>query len=91
VEAFVKWLLQQGNGVASVNNRLSAVKVYAKLAAKAGAITPDDLALIKTVSGYADKEARRINERRPVIRIGDKKAQHVPLTAVNTRPLFNSI
>jgi integrase len=87
VEAFVKWLLKQGHSVASVNNRLSAVKVYARLATKAGAISPDDLALIKTVSGYAGKEAKRINERRPVTRIGEKKAQHVPLTAEQARKL----
>ncbi|MCZ7674190.1 MAG: hypothetical protein M5U34_47215 [Chloroflexi bacterium] len=40
VEGFVKWLLNQGYSLASVNNRLSAMKVYARLAAKAGAIPP---------------------------------------------------
>jgi integrase len=40
VEGFVKWLLNQGYSLASVNNRLSAVKVYARLAAKAGVIPP---------------------------------------------------
>jgi hypothetical protein len=38
VEGFDKWLLHQGYSLASVNNRLSAVKVYARLAAKAGVI-----------------------------------------------------
>ena len=35
VEGFVKWLLNQGYSLASINNRLSAVKVYVRLAAKA--------------------------------------------------------
>jgi integrase len=87
VEGFVKWMLTQGYSVASVNNRLSTVKMYAKLATKAGAITPHDLALIKTVSGYAGKEAKRINERRPVTRIGDKKADHIALTPEQARLL----
>jgi integrase len=75
--------------VGSVNNRLSAVKVYAKLATKAGAVTPDDLALIRTVTGYAGKEAKRINERRQVTRIGHKKAAHVTLTASQAHQLMN--
>jgi integrase len=80
VEAFVKWMLAQGFAITTVNNRLSAVKVYAKLATKAGIIDPQELALIKTVSGYAGKEAKRINERRDITRVGNKKAEHVSLT-----------
>jgi integrase len=87
VEGFVKWMLTQGYSVASVNNRLSTVKMYAKLATKAGAITPHDLALIKTVSGYVGKEAKRINERRPVTRIGAKKVDHIALTPEQARLL----
>lgn len=40
VEGFVKWLLRAGYSIASVNNRLSAIKVYARLATKAGVIPP---------------------------------------------------
>lgn len=87
VEGFVKWLLNEGHSVASVNNRLSAVKVYAQLAAKAGAISASDLALIKTVSGYAGKAAKRVDERRPVTRIGEKKADHISLTPEQARQL----
>ncbi len=36
VEAFIKWQVQQGHAVASVNRRLSTVKMYCKLATKAG-------------------------------------------------------
>lgn len=87
VEAFVKWLLVEGFSISSVNNRLSAVKTYARLAAKAGVISPADLALIKTVSGYADKEAKRVDERREVTRRGRKKAEAITLTGEQAQML----
>ncbi len=80
VEAFAKWLLREGYSVATVNNRLSAVKGYARLAAKAGTLPGTELALIRTVSGYGRTEAKRVNERRPVQRVGDKKPESVKLT-----------
>lgn len=80
VEGFVKWQLQAGAAVASINRRLSTVKVYAKLASRAGAISAQDLALIKTVAGYGQKEAKRINEGRLITRVGHKKADHVRIT-----------
>lgn len=80
VQGFVQWQLQAGHAVASLNRRLSTVKVYAKLAAQAGAISAQDLALIKTVAGYGQKEAKRINEGREVTRVGSKKAEHVSIT-----------
>jgi integrase len=92
VEAFVKWQLQQGHATASINRRLSTVKTYAKLAAKADAITANELALIQTVKGYGGKEAKRVNEKRETTRIGHKKAEHTSLTddqadALKAQPL----
>jgi len=87
VEGFVKWLLNEGYAVATVNNRLSTAKVYARLAMKAGVISADELQLIKAVSGYSGKEAKRINERRPVERVGDKKEEHVSLALVDATAL----
>lgn len=80
VEAFVKWLLSRGYSVSSVNTRLAAVKTYAKLASKAGTIDKIEYLQIKDVSGYAGKEAKRIDGRRDVTRIGGKKKEHVSLT-----------
>jgi site-specific recombinase XerD len=65
VDGFVKWQLAQGHAITSINRRLSTIKVYAKLASQAGMIEPQELALIKTVTGDA---------RRPVTRVGDKKS-----------------
>lgn len=80
VAAFVKWMLGQGYTTATVNNRLSTVKTYAALAAKAGDISPDELTLIRSVSGYGGRAARMVDERREITRVGCKKAQHVSLT-----------
>jgi hypothetical protein len=82
VEGFVKWLLNQGYSVASVNNRLSAVKVYARLAARAGAIPPTEHALIREVRGYGFTEGKRLDEKRRRKRIGYKKQEAIVLSAV---------
>lgn len=87
VEGFRNWLVGQGDAVASVNQRLSIVKTYAKLAAKAGAIDPTELALIKTVSGYSAKEAKRVDDRRETTRRGEKKATHVVISIDQAKAL----
>jgi integrase len=87
VEGFVKWCLQQGFAINTVNNRLSAVKVYARLAAKAKAIPAEELQLIRVVSGYGSQEGKRVDERRPVSRVGHKKAAPVRITAAQAKAL----
>src|SRR5215213_9055788 len=42
VEAFRNWQLTQGYAIGSINGRLSTVRTYAKIAARAGAITPQE-------------------------------------------------
>ena len=61
VAGFVRWLLGQGAAIATVNRKLSTVKVYAKLAAQAGTIGADDAALIRTVTGYGRKEGKKVD------------------------------
>lgn len=80
VAGFVRWMLARGYAIASINRRLATVRRYCRLATQAGAITPDDLALILTVRGYGAHEARRINERRVTVRVGSKKAANVSIT-----------
>ena len=87
VQAFVNWQLAEGNAVATINHRLSTVKRYAGLAFKAGAIDGEAHQLIRAVSGYAGKEAKRIDERRTVTRVGNKKAQWVTLTVDQAKAL----
>jgi integrase len=77
VDSFVKKLLMDGYAVGTVNNHLSTIKTYAKLAAKAGALSVQRLAMIRTVAGYAHREAKRIDEKRAgagiETRLGTKK------------------
>ncbi len=80
VEGFVPWQLKRGYAVGSVNVRLTTVKVYAKLAAKVGSIEPGEAVLIGAVKGYSHRESKRIDARRPVSRVGLKKAHAVGLS-----------
>lgn len=81
VEAFVKWQLQQGYTVSTINVRLSTVKTYARLAMQSGVLDPQEYALMRAVRGYSQSEQRRIDQRRQVKRVGAKKAAPVLLTA----------
>lgn len=87
VEGWRNWMLQQGYSVGSVNVRLSTVKTYAKLAAKAGTLEPTDLAMIRTVGGYSHREGKRVDERRDVTRKGAKKPAAVALTPAQIKRL----
>lgn len=80
VEGFREWMIRKGYAMGTVNGRLSAVKTYAKLAAKAGALESSDLAEIRVVEGYSRTEGRRVDDKRPVTRLGSKKAVAVSLT-----------
>ncbi len=83
VEAFRNWQLQQGYAIGSINGRLSTVRTYAKIAARAGAISAEESILIASVQGYANKEAKHIDEQRRAdglqTRKGAKKAEAVTI------------
>jgi integrase len=91
VEGFIKWQLQTGYAIPSINVRLSSVKTYARLAMQVGTLTPQEYALIRAVQGYTYREQARIDQRRPVKRIGLKKAEPIRITpeeaaALKTQP-----
>jgi integrase len=83
VEGFKLWMLQRGYAIGSINGRLSTVRTYAKIAARAGAITAQESILIASVQGYASKEAKHVDEKRHAdgmkTRIGAKKAEAVTI------------
>ncbi len=87
VEAFVKWQIQEGYAVRSVNVRLSSVKTYARLAAQVGTLTPQEYALIRAVQGYSRREQVRIDQKRPIQRIGLKKSEPVKITPEQAQAL----
>jgi integrase len=80
VSGFVRWQLGKGYSVGSVNVRLSTVRTYARLAAKAGYLATtayQEITLIRTISG---REGRNIDEGRKVSRVGHKKAEPVAIS-----------
>lgn len=95
VEAFKTWMLREGYAIGSLNNRLSTVKVYAKMATKAGAIPAEELAMIQTVNGFSRKEGKHADEnrdqaRRTTRRDGlraTKKAEAVGITRPQAKAL----
>lgn len=79
VEAFKEWMERQGDAIASINVRLSTVKIFARLAAQAGTLAPDELRMIETVRGYKRSEGVNIDKQRKTTRRGTKKAMWTEL------------
>jgi integrase len=84
VDGFVKWLLLQGFAIGTIKVRLSTVKTYARLAAEAGAISTQGLAMIRGVKALGPAEGKRVDKIRKSAglptRVGDKKAKPVALS-----------
>jgi integrase len=91
VSGFVQWQVQQGYAVGSINVRLATVKAYAKLATQAGAVSADEYARIKLISGYRHAEGRRVDATRETKRRGSKKAAPVSITRAQASTLKQQI
>lgn len=88
VEAFNRWALQKGYATGSINVRLATVKKYCQLATKAGYLSDQEYALIRTVEGFRQKEARNIDELRAVTRRDNaKKIVPTSISPVHTELL----
>ncbi len=89
--AFLRWQLQEGYAIGSINVRLASVRRYCALANSAGVIPPEALALIRTVRGYGGRQARSIDAQRQraaiPTRISTKKATARVLSAEQVRVL----
>lgn len=81
VKLFVNWQLAEGYAIGSINNRLSTVKVYARLALKAGVLAADEFVQISAITGYNASKAANIDDKREVSRVGLKKATNTGLTS----------
>jgi integrase len=68
VAGFIKWLEREGYAIGSINVRLATVRTYAALAAQAGFLSGNELALIRALKGYQRKEGRNIDEQRETTR-----------------------
>lgn len=86
---FRTWMLQQGFSIGTINNRVATVHKYCQLAGPppkgVGVISEQDLRAILTISGYAGKVARNVDQHRAgnqiPTRIGRKKADFTRLSA----------
>jgi integrase len=87
VAGFARWLLAGGYAVGTVNGHLSTVKTYARLAMQAGALERGEYVAIRAVQGYNRTEGKRLDDGRPVARIGRKKADPVTLTPAQAAQL----
>ena len=83
VEAFKLWQLKQGYAIGSINVRLSTVRMFSELAAKAGVIPAQESILIASVKGYAPQEGKHVDDQRHAegmdTRKGAKKAEAVTI------------
>ena len=80
IDGFAKWMVKEGFAIGSVNIRLSTVKTYFNLAAKAGYVQHDEAMKAHFIKGYSYKQGLNVDEQREIKRIGDKKAQPITLT-----------
>lgn len=72
-ESFVRTQLEDGFSMRTVNLRLGTVKLYASMAARAGAINDAEAAMMRTLRGYSGSEARNVDKLRTQTRKGRKK------------------
>jgi integrase len=79
LEAFIDWQKEQGYSIGTINVRLATVKAYCHLAYEVGLLDLDAHTHIQGVKGIARKQARNIDARRPVARVGHKKASAVDI------------
>jgi len=89
VEAFLRWQEAAGYSLATIARSLATVRVYCTQAARAGALDPDALARIQTVTAAAprSKVGRNRDAQRTTTRRGAKKAAPTPITAAQARRL----
>lgn len=78
VEGFVQWLLQEGYAIASVNARLSTIRVYSQMAVKAGSLDRQEGLLIQSIKGLSRQGALNIDERRDQTRIEEVTYAYKP-------------
>ena len=80
LEAFKLWLLQEGFALRTINRTLSTVRTYTKLAGRGDFIDSAEIQKIQTVHGIPYKNGATVDAKRDISRIGDKKAEHVPIS-----------
>lgn len=90
VSSFIDWSKDQGHSLSSINQRLSVIKKYSELASISGSLSPNELAMIKTVQGiHKPKEQMNVNAQRAKTKERTKTTN--TLTAQKVREIFAHI
>jgi integrase len=86
IEAFIEWQKLQGYAIGTINVRLATLKAYCHLAYEVGILDLDAHTHIQGVKGIQRKQARNIDARREISRVGYKKAQavEIPLESLHS-------
>jgi integrase len=74
VSLFLQWEQNQGYTIKTMNDHLDVIRRYSSLAQQAGYQTANQLTAIKGIARIRGSEAKRIDARREIARIGHKKA-----------------
>ena len=64
LKGFRKWLLEQGFALGTLNQRLSIIRQYCRLAHAAGMLSDEMLELVLAVKGYGGKTGRNLDNDR---------------------------
>jgi site-specific recombinase XerD len=79
LEAFIEWQKLQGYSIGTINVRLATIKAYCHLAYDVGILDTDAHTHIQGVKGIPRRQARNIDARREIARVGHKKALAVDI------------
>lgn len=90
VAGFVRWLLQEGYAIGSINVRLATIKAYCKIVSQAGVLSSEQYGLIALVKGYTHKEGRNLDTKRePTRKEKSKKAASISISKEQAKQLKN--
>lgn len=86
VDGFIRWQLQGAYALGSINVRVSSIKTYCQLAARAGYLSGDQLALIKAVKGYRPGEYKNVDADRARAKLATRKPDAKKAAPVEIAP-----
>lgn len=91
VQAFQAWQLQNGYAIKTINDRVSAIKVYMTMANAAGVISDAEILRLHSLKAYSHKEKIDIDSKRVgdgiATRRGLKKVKPTAITEEQAREL----
>ena len=80
-------LYRRGCSVTTTNQTIFIIRSYAGIAAASGELSESEYLKMQQIKGIRDTEAERINQKRPVTRIGTKKADTTVITKYQAEQL----